>query len=512
MDFVQTYRGWLLLTVILAVTVAAYYPSLFHCARADQVSFLAEYGMQTSWKDLTFGVMDYNRTRLFSPGDSLLFRPLLFVFLGIQKIFFGYNFFWWQVVALGAHLFTVAALWRLLLRWGGPGSHAAAAVFSLFFSLLFVNVEAVVWHGITPYVFFAGLIILALERLEKYIVSDGEDRVSLAECTGILFAAVLIYEAAVWYIPCFFMVTILRLFRLKQVKFGVRAMVLLLPLAVYLTWSLGHFFLSGAVVEGEVEVMMSVSILGLTAENFIKLVKWFLAGGLFLQGQDVRPFSRMMVAPELLGWDWPMFSGFISRWTGAAAAVFMLAAVIVSLRSFREGWRVGLLGLMLTGYVLILTVGRANVRADGTGLESSLYYFYNFWVLATVILFVTVQGLFKADGWRRFLAAGLGMAVIVFSLFNAWQIRQLTARMARDHQACIILVKTVDALIAEHSKETGFSFYVSPSVPGNFIVSWLVKKGDPAGRQYTYAEALYPLYFNAVAPKYIIHNGSRQGL
>ena len=489
------------LGLLLLMVFLVYFASLFHVARADQVTFLAEYAGRNDLVRMVMDSLYYNRTREFSPGDEALFRPLLFLMLSVQKALFGYGFFWWQAVALGAHLFTVAMLWRLLRRWAGdtPGFHAAAWVLTVFFAFLFVNMEAVIWHGITPYVFFAGFVLIALERLDVFVVSSGQDRRALTVCALWLLAAVLTYEAGVWYIPCFFVYALVSLRGTGRIR---RAGVLLMPLMIYVVWSAGHWILTQVQPNEETARLVGGAFLPKTVFNFLAVLKWFVGGGFFLQANDVIPISRLIVRADVFAWPWPLSHWMPMRWLGVAAVLILIASIAIGAWFIKEKgyWRrLGLLGAMLTGYVLIIVVGRANTRVDGTGLECSLYYFYNFWTIFTVILFVLVRSVF-ARHWLWALAVSLPL--MACAAVNSWSVSLVTSSIAREHHMLRKTGVLLDSFIAEHKKEPDFSFYVQPNEAGNYQVSWLTKRLDPPGKKYYYVETLYPQYFRADKPKY----------
>ena len=489
------------LILLLAVTALSYYPSLQHVARADQISFLAEYaGRDNSLQTLT-DAMYYNRTRTFSPGDAVLFRPLLFLMLFVQKMIFGYLPFWWQVTALGAHLFTVTALWRLLRRWSGDerGHQVAMWVTLGFFALLFSNMEAVIWHGITPYVFFAGFMLLALEALDRFIESKGMELGSFWTCSLLLLLAVLTYEAGILYILCFTGYALLRLRGTGKVRWGWG---FLLPLLIYAGWSYGHWVLAGIKVDPEAGKIMGLAASNKTAGNFLMVLKWFISGGFFLQPVDILMRSRLTVLPSCLSSIWPLNDWLAVRWAGVAAGAGLLLCTGAGMLNFwgKTCWRrVGLLAAMLIGYLCLITIGRANTRVDGTGLECSLYYFYNCWVLFAALMYLLIR---EMMGRNVFIGFGLAMMIVIFSGMNGVSVYRVTSSLKESCGAIRSVGRLVDKFVQAHRNEKDFSFYYRPGEPGNYVVSWLQRKTDPPGKQYSLIEAYYPQYFNAEHPKY----------
>ncbi|MDE2028408.1 MAG: hypothetical protein KGJ11_07695, partial [Candidatus Omnitrophica bacterium] len=133
---------WLSFSLIALAVLVCYYPSLYYPPRADQVIYLSETsGLHKPW-DLIFGCYNHNRHRTIAPGDELLFRPLLYAFLGVEQVLFGHHFWAWQLTALGAHLVLIWVLLRLLWHVSGPWL-AFAGAWS--FALAVSNYELVTW-------------------------------------------------------------------------------------------------------------------------------------------------------------------------------------------------------------------------------------------------------------------------------------------------------------------------------------------------------------------------------
>src|SRR4051794_7386531 len=70
----------------------AYAPSLRHAPRADQWCLLVDTRHHHNFTDLLRHCYSYNRTRGTCPGDTDLFRPILFGLLALEKWLFGGDF------------------------------------------------------------------------------------------------------------------------------------------------------------------------------------------------------------------------------------------------------------------------------------------------------------------------------------------------------------------------------------------------------------------------------------
>ncbi len=238
------------------------------------------------------------------------------------------------------------------------------------------------------------------------------------------------------------------------------------------------------------------------------LGKWFLSAFFFLRPSDLLLVSRMMVSPETVGWVWPWGQALsLSMGMGVAAllAVSLVLGKNLVHRGFGKNTAMFVLCLaMIAGYLAVIAAGRINIQGE-FGLRVGLYYPYNFLTL----LLVAFALLSSRHGFSckipdkvvKAIAACVMAAVVVsYTLMT----HGVTAQMARDHRQNRVFLAALDGYVKAHEKEPGFSFYVGPEYPGNYTPDWVSRRGDPQGRQYTVAEALYLPQFTRNNPKYVI--------
>ena len=146
-------KSFLLHYILIAIiTLTAYYPSLGHMPRSDQFIYLANTAEQHNFLSLTFKNYAFNRADLhYGIKDELLFRPVIYSFLGFEKWLFGLNFIYWQLAGILLHL---AVLWFLLKLLIGIHKSWGASLLTLFFGVLFAGSEMVVWSHINGYLIF----------------------------------------------------------------------------------------------------------------------------------------------------------------------------------------------------------------------------------------------------------------------------------------------------------------------------------------------------------------------
>ena len=206
----------LVFAVIAAVNLYVYYHALYHVARSDHIIYLANTAKQTDWFSLAFSHSSYDRViHYFWGWDARLFRPVYFFILGTQRFLFGYDFFWWQLSSILLHLFVQWNLLKLLSRFS---SLVFAGILTLWFSTMLCGVEMVGWHHLGPYLFYVGLIVMALDRVWRVLDQGKITQRDLNVITGILFVACFTYE--IGFIITGFIFLFLLLLRLSFKKQG----------------------------------------------------------------------------------------------------------------------------------------------------------------------------------------------------------------------------------------------------------------------------------------------------
>jgi len=169
----------IIFTGIAAFNIIIYYPSLFHIPRADQWCYLADTSDYEDLSSLVTRFYSYNRVRLFNPGDSILFRPIFFILLGIEKWAFGNNFIYWQLMGIILHLILVYFLLKLLLE---IQSSIFAYLLVFYFSTITVNQEMIIWHHINAYILFMIFVLGALYHIYLHAIERQTKKGSCPIC------------------------------------------------------------------------------------------------------------------------------------------------------------------------------------------------------------------------------------------------------------------------------------------------------------------------------------------
>ncbi len=477
MDKLKTIVLAVLGMVLLGVLVFVYYPSLYHVARSDQLSYLSALGMTHDWYSLAVNTYDLNRKSWFPGGDAGLFRPVLYFLLGNERYFFGYDYYYWQLTGLVLHMIACVLLLRILWRIA-PG--AGALCFTIFFAFQFSNLETIIWHHINAYILFAIFILLCLDHFLRW-TQDRQLSDKIVPMLFFLTLACFTYEVGLWYSVCFALI--------------MRSWRLLIPAVIYAAASIGNAFFNTGVFAGGLPGN------GLQLYDclnyFLLSVKWFIGAGLFLMPENLIFAPRLEARDDFLIWG-----GTTGAWNMgdilALSVILMVAfAVWRHHRSIKVyGKLQTLLLMMLTGYILIIVFGRVSSRGINAGLSNTIYYLYNFWVLAVIGIFT----LFKSQ--QRWRMAFIGV-LLALSFYNAHNIHRMNTYMARAFAQERRFVTYIRSFVNSHEAEPGFSFTVKEHCPGHY--AQMIPTHDGKGqKKFTFAQLLYPQYYNDKNPKYTV--------
>lgn len=155
---------------LLSVLVwLAYAPSLRHAPRADQWCFLVDTIDDHTFPDTLRDSYSYNRTRRIAPGDTDLFRPVLFALLAAEKHAFEGDLGAAQLAGIVFHGVVCLLLLNLLRRVARLGCEAGEArtlvnvalphAVTGFFALNPCVQELVIWTHLHGYLLFLALLL-----------------------------------------------------------------------------------------------------------------------------------------------------------------------------------------------------------------------------------------------------------------------------------------------------------------------------------------------------------------
>jgi hypothetical protein len=478
---------WLAFGLIALAVLTFYFPSLYYPPRADQVIYLS----QTAGKrpvDLIFGCYDYNRHRTIAPGDELLFRPLLFDFLGCEQVLFGHHFWAWQLVELLAHLTLIWVLLRLLWHLSGPWLAFAG---TWLFALSVFNYEMVSWPHMSCYIF---AMACTVGLIEQAVFCFEENEVPWKRIKRILIYSLIacfMYETANIFV---LMITGALIFSFPKMK-G-RLLWLITPVILYVFFSYYNYTYIDHVIHPAAVIAHRIAI-GEYVLAIIRLTFWWLYEGLFngmyhyiLGIRTMFPANEVMVFKPLVFNNpqvileliiLPVFLGL--AWIGRRQFLKRSALLII-------------LSGMLFSYVAVIVLGRYHTLEELLdAVRVNTYYSYIFWAFILIIACVAITAQGTKTRLRQWLIIIFVTASLLSGLWQGKKIYDMAVNYSNESNSIVLLVTTLDLLIQEKKAGSNFSFYVDPDYPGNYPYGSIRKITDPPSKEYTFAEFLYPQYF-----------------
>lgn len=484
---------------IAACILAVYFPSLYHSPRADQVIYLAEVSHQKTWMELAVKDYDLNRTRIFTPGDQTLFRPLLYALLGTEKFIFGYDFVWWQLTGLLLHT-GVVLLFLLICLQLCPVfiSYAAAFMFALFHS----NMEMVVWQHVHAYMLSAIFILTALYQVIKLMQGCGAIRRRLWVIGACLLLGVFTYEVT----HIFALIIVFFLWRSRPDLRSILPL-LFIPTFVYAAASWYNLHMIH-------HIQPQSSYHPTWLQIFSRL------GGVFPWWIYVGLFSPL----------YPLDHGFRTRMSYGDAFVFKVPESFDMF--YAATWAmIGLLFYLLTtqgktvdrtrrrtalimfigtvAYYAMIVIGRgARDYWFVNAVICNLYYLYFFWLFLWLFIFLAID--WKAvmsSRWPRLAALVCAICVVFYGIRHGQVVHAMTETRRIQEYPRGELIAHIERLKREH-KGPGFSVYVPAFYPANDLYgAWTRRYGD---FDWKYIELLYLPYFDARDPHYMIEIGQEK--
>lgn len=496
--------------LIALIVLLAYYPSLFHAPRADQILYLHFVDGIYNLKALTLDSYAFNRTQ---SGDFILFRPVLYFLLGFEKWLFGYNFWAWQLAGIVLHIFVLFALFLNLLIYCRGSSRALRIAFlvTLLFGVQYISMEMVVWHHISGYLLFTLFLLLSILFFQKYQTSSKPS--DLAFCFAVTLVSSFTYELGNIVA---FLYAVFTFFRLRGavdsdkkqgiICFGPVLLFILVPIA-YILASLADMSMYDdiAILLGHVDFLAdsdggsrSYGILSkfifMAFYTFLYILIWFV-GGIIPGSYTLIPGSRITLSTEL------QFSTIV---------IFIIILIIINLSLVFRGmtldhkillerkWEIFLLLAIICSYTSLIVYGRGMTRGFIATLSGNSYYSYVCNAVVFLLLFQVFSSLVKRSGITENFFK-LSHYFLIFSL--AFLIMLNTYKVYKTNEAMVTLTKpwlsTLNesyALIREHSDSQNFSFRVEDSCEANPVVTWF-KDGDD-----TLSQIVFPNFYNTENP------------
>ena len=523
---------WQLALLVVAI-VFAYWHSIFAGApRSDHIGYLHQVGQYTLFSDILMAAPSFNRTD--SAGDFLLYRPLLYVQLGLNYFFFGYDFARWQIMSLVLHVWLVARLFLLFpskIRQHSPLPFLTCIVFAT----SAIASEQVLWNHITGYLLYLHLTLSSITCLQSYLSRNDTTSLTLS----LLFAlmAQFTHELGVLYSS---LVAVFLLW--ENIGRYWRQMVLYFACALsYPAISFYDLFRLGIWPTHETE--QSASIASSLLEIFAKLPEiiglalfqlFFWFGSIFFpQVLNLTVDGRTRIdglrlgewlpeklnwLPDLLGYGHAELVPFfyfdthgtyllVLNFVLAAFTLFIALKQIMMLRATNKQPesnarnRLAIVPiLVMTAYALLIAFGRTEPRGIQT-LGNNLYYAYtaHFFLLVGCILAFPRETQKSPKlltiGNRRLLA----LMLVTLCALNVAEVSKLTQQMRYEYsEPRQALISEISAEIAAYGPDQHFVFSIENDCEVSQNLDWLkdghIRRNTDWQPPFTYLDALFPEY------------------
>lgn len=487
---------------VCGLVCLVFFFSLFQAARSDQLFFYFPH--QAKHLDdlykLTFG--SYSLTRSSNNYDPALFRPALYIFLGLLSWLFKYNFLLWQLASITLHCLVVYILLKLFYIINRNIYSIFSVVFSLFFAFQYASMEMVTWHHIIGYLLFSFLILLALYHFKKYsLFGNASSLIYLGIC---LLISVFTYEFGNIAAIIFSIFIILHNNFVKRKSEYCRKVfpktliyfLLLLPI-LYFTVNFIDLY-KRAMLPSALNQVSHGKILDSLIHSFYSIGIWIYSA--FVPAAvNLSPGNRVV----LLGFK--EINNLYVQLGVIVGVIFCISFIILLLqgafkRALKKEWLfLSMVLSLIISYTGLIMYGRGSVFGFFQSLQWNIYYSYFVILLVSIILFIFVSQLSELNKQNllvnKFSKYSMLFSLIIIIAWNGFSIFNMNLKMTAFNLPRLTLVKNIHKLIGSHGSEKGFSFSVVLPCKAN----------EPLlPERFPLAEALFPDFYRRYTGKYLV--------
>jgi len=522
-----------LFLLVLLVNMLVFFPSFYHPARGGgQYHFLAEVSVLDNFWDLLMYSYSFVRVRFLGTGDMLAFRPLFYGFMCLQKHFFEYNFFYWQLTGFVLHLIVLSLLVRLLNIFN---RNNISFLFVLNFSLLYISHEMVIWQHIHGYLLFLVFLLMAFHCFAKYVIGGQKNRQDFASMWLFLLISCFIFELGFLYslimlLALFMNNKALVSFRLVKrsalEKKNIRRMwwMLFIPFSYLLISLQDYFFRMGSARHSSLLTgSFNSEALGMKGMlySFWQIIRLGLGGIIFPSFIEIFPEGRS----RFIRFNWKnnfQDMNFLNLLNILFIFLMIILAIILLMQYFKKKsstakasdqecreqkiHRITLSGTFLSFFctnVIMLFIGRMLNNAEY--ILSALYHFY----MLLLFLFIGIYWLFSymfRDIYKsRFFCKNLIIAILLISIFiNGIRTYQLNRRVEKLGSPYARYVEAIVKFVSKHKQEALFSFHVIRSQQSDRHRLHIGAPEDQKFIDTPFIEFVYNKFIDRSSPKYFL--------
>jgi len=509
---------------IVAVNFWVYFPALYHFPRADTFMYTGSVAGKEGFFELVFGQYSLNRNMLFNAGDSFLFRPVYYAWLGFEKWSSGYDFFYWHLLGCGLHLLL---MWFVLKLFYLVRGDIFSIIGTLFCSTLFIGMDAVIWEIVTPYLWGFVFLFCALNAIYEQKPGLLPNTQKIIWATFFLTVGTFAYELIIPFGMVFSFYLWLCLGRLKinehfyttetvyKTPWFWIALPCLAPLIYLSVDCLDSFF--NPYNSGVIHVLGNENLSRTLPYAFI-LTSWYLFAGLFPYLYDVTAGDRLIAQVPKFLQELPgvfQFNGGINA-ISITTGVIIVGMIWAILRPGRDNvkrwlqrpdwnWRFSLFAFMLLGMLITgLVLGRMNERGIGYMLSCG-HYPYFFWLFFVLLLISLVPSNKSSQRVHsHFIKWSFGGLCVLLISLNSLRVYDMNLRTQSKFFPVGEVMQSLDRFVQRKKIEPGFSFKIIKASVYDQNLFWLHKQDGAREQNWNMSGALYWNYMDDVAPKYLM--------
>ncbi|HSQ56676.1 MAG TPA: hypothetical protein VLM40_13115 [Gemmata sp.] len=497
--------------VLVAMVWIAYTPSQKHAPRSDHWCFLIDTMKLRSLPEFISGSYSYNRTRITSPGDTDLFRPVLFALLATEQWLFAGDLWIYQTIGMMLHCAVCLLLLGIFRQLAAfvparavdsegedPGWRQGAAdwlprALAAFFALNPAIQELVIWTHLHGYLLFLVLLFASLILLFRHVAGPSAGSVRSLSLWGawlLALVAAFTYEMGQFYAVLaglFLAAAAYPRAGLARGTFLFAMFAAIMPIYQ----GINHYDLEvhrGKYVPDNVHESIAEQMFTRAT------VKHSLHFAVYTGVQPFFPsllqtsFSggRLQIAESL--WTQPLLKRSGPLAVVSALVLFLTASLAgIGLAAILwRGERLPILALCLLAglfgvYAAMTVLGRMNLRPGPPMLMSNSYYTYTALALLLPLTFAAWQGVAHGTGTaastaRKTLVAGL----VFLSFAGAEQVWQMNKGMAPEPimKDMARPIHAIQLFVKQHVREPDFTIGIDYDASDDVPTAYHVKVTD----------------------------------
>jgi len=459
---------WSQALCLTVLTVSVYWPALQGVARADQLIYLYQTRQIHGLWPLISETYALNRVGPVI-GDAVLFRPVLYCVMAVERYLWGADFELWQLTSLALHTAVVLSLFvyfRFACVKAGQRDSSWPFVLALFFAMLYAGVEMVVWHHLAGYLLFCALAVGALLAYQHMVSGSMRAAVVLVLFVGLSCFTYELGNVLAVLIGVAVLVTAPKSHGGRRAGYFATATLLVCLPVTYFAWSYGDY----ATRHLPLAIGEPINVMSIAADLAISARFWTASaltpGAIQLMAGLRTGGGRITAGPFAIFTTKGMLGVFLSIFI-SILCVFLWAK---GRHILRDKWPPVVAAGACVAYAGIIVLGREISRGVWPELWGNSYYVYMFALFGIVAVFhwCLLPTMSARQPDIRQCSRFLGYALATVALIGATQITQVLAAMRAEYD---LPFRRAYASI-ETVRATG-GYTLSADCPTAFRAPWL---------------------------------------